>query len=65
MVNIRPKELKRRIIRTNTQTATEVHSRDTDDAAYTFEVRTEHGAGEGLSPSRLPVTSEDQARPEA
>jgi len=43
MVNIRPKEQKNPVIRTNTQTATEMHPRDTEDAVYTFEVRTEHG----------------------
>ena len=44
MVNIRPKEQKKPVIRTNTQTATEMHPRDTEDAAYTLEAGTEHGA---------------------
>jgi len=39
-----PKSRKNRAIRTNIQTATEMHPRDTEDAAYTFEMRTEHGA---------------------
>ena len=44
MVNIHPKEQKKRVIRTNTQTATEMHPRDTEDAADTFEARTEQAA---------------------
>ena len=43
-----------------------MHPRDTEDAADTFGTRTEHGAAVGsLHRLRLPVTSDDQARPEA
>jgi hypothetical protein len=61
-----PKEQKNPIIRTNTQTATEMYPRDTMDTADTFEARTEHGVVKGASNHLAsPVTSEDQARPDA
>ena len=43
MVNIHPKEQKSRLIRTNAQTATEMHLRDTKDTVDTLEARTENG----------------------